>query len=110
MALISAPEVAEESGRHVVASPELARLLLAAVDELAPELTAFFGCLHYGRMRPGETVILRQADCVSKTSHLAAFCLLRGHLASWWQVLGSNQRKLSQGFYRPFPLAHRNGR
>ena len=25
----------------------------------------------------------------------------------WWQVLGSNQRRLSRRFYRPFPLATR---
>jgi hypothetical protein len=26
---------------------------------------------------------------------------------SWWQVLGSNQRRLSRRFYRPLPLATR---
>ena len=25
----------------------------------------------------------------------------------WWQVLGSNQRRLSRRFYRPLPLATR---
>ena len=28
----------------------------------------------------------------------------------WWQVLGSNQRRLSRRFYRPFLPDHRNGR
>ncbi len=29
---------------------------------------------------------------------------------AWWQVLGSNQRRLSRRFYRPFHPTHRNGR
>src|SRR6201996_6985585 len=32
---------------------------------------------------------------------------LAGHLRRWWQVLGSNQRRLSRRFYRPLPLATR---
>ncbi len=32
---------------------------------------------------------------------------VRGHLCWWWQVLGSNQRRLSRRFYRPLPLATR---
>ena len=28
----------------------------------------------------------------------------------WWQVQGSNLRRLSRRFYRPFPRVHRNGR
>jgi hypothetical protein len=33
---------------------------------------------------------------------------LTGYLRRWWQVLGSNQRRLSRRFYRePIP-AHRN--
>jgi hypothetical protein len=33
--------------------------------------------------------------------------LVRGHFCWWWQVLGSNQRRLSRRFYRPLPLATR---
>jgi hypothetical protein len=33
-----------------------------------------------------------------------------GGFRRWWQVLGSNQRRLSRRFYRPFLYAHRNGR
>jgi hypothetical protein len=32
---------------------------------------------------------------------------LTGRLCRWWQVLGSNQRRLSRRFYRPLPLATR---
>lgn len=60
-----APEVAEEVDRRVVARPRQVRLLLAAVEQLRPELTAFFGCLYYASLRPGEAVSLRQADCAS---------------------------------------------
>jgi hypothetical protein len=36
--------------------------------------------------------------------------LVRGCFRWWWQVLGSNQRRLSRRFYRPFVADHRNGR
>src|SRR5262249_47003348 len=62
-----APEVAEEIDRRVVASPRQVRQLLAAVTSIRPDLAAFFGCLYYATMRPGEAVVLRQADCVNRT-------------------------------------------
>ena len=58
-----APDVAEEVDRRVVASPRQVRALLAAVAEDHPELAAFFGCLYYGFLRPGEAVLLREANC-----------------------------------------------
>ena len=60
-----APEVAEELDRRVVARPRQVRDLLGAVGDISPDLTAFFGCLYYACMRPGEAVSLREADCVS---------------------------------------------
>jgi hypothetical protein len=36
-----------------------------------------------------------------------AYVQVRGCLSRWWQVLGSNQRRLSRRFYRPLPLATR---
>lgn len=38
---------------------------LAAVEQISPELTAFFGCLYYAWMRPGEAVSLHEDDCSS---------------------------------------------
>jgi hypothetical protein len=35
---------------------------------------------------------------------------LTGYLRRWWQVLGSNQRRLSRRFYRPLHPTHRNSR
>lgn len=40
-----APEAAEEIDRRVVASPAQVRSLLDAVEAIAPDLTAFYGCL-----------------------------------------------------------------
>jgi hypothetical protein len=36
-----------------------------------------------------------------KMAPLAEKSQLRGHFRRWWQVLGSNQRRLSRRFYRP---------
>jgi integrase len=59
-----APEVAPEIDRGVVADLRQVRDLLAAVKAIRPDLVAFFGCLYYACMRPGEAVLLRQADCI----------------------------------------------
>ena len=42
-----------------------------------------------------------------KTARRAAFPQRAGRFRRWWQVLGSNQRRLSRRFYRPLPLATR---
>ena len=42
-----------------------------------------------------------------KTARLAENSQLPGRFRRWWQVLGSNQRRLSRRFYRPLPLATR---
>jgi hypothetical protein len=47
----------------VVATPAQVSALLDAVARTRPEITAFFGCLHYAALRPEETVALRLADC-----------------------------------------------
>ena len=86
-----APEVAEEVDRRVVSRPRQVRALLAAVEQLAPELTAFFGCLYYGCMRLGEAVILRQADCVTLPASGWGLLLLSGNaprVGSQWTDSG----------------------
>jgi hypothetical protein len=50
-----------------------------------------------------------QRDKTEKTRE-AGYPQLTGRFRRWWQVLGSNQRRLSRRFYRPFPPAHGNGR
>ena len=42
-----------------------------------------------------------------ETARRAAFPQRAGRFRRWWQVLGSNQRRLSRRFYRPLPLATR---
>src|ERR1700752_203234 len=42
-----------------------------------------------------------------ETARRAAFPQPAGRFRWWWQVLGSNQRRLSRRVYRPLPLATR---
>jgi integrase len=58
-----APKVADQVDRRVVASPKLVTALLEAVAGIRPELVAFFGCLYYATMRPGEAVALERSHC-----------------------------------------------
>jgi hypothetical protein len=46
----------------------------------------------------------------AETARIAENSQLAGRFRRWWQVLGSNQRRLSRRFYRPFLPDHRNGR
>ena len=43
----------------------------------------------------------------AETARLAENSQPAGRFRRWWQVLGSNQRRLSRRFYRPLPLATR---
>lgn len=63
----TAPEVAQAIDRRVVASPDQVRELLDAVRRAGrrgDHLVAFFGCLFFAGMRPGEVVALRADQCV----------------------------------------------
>ena len=44
------------------------------------------------------------------TAREAGKTQLTGYFRRWWQVLGSNQRRLSRRFYRPRIPTHRNSR
>lgn len=87
--------VPEDINSPVVASPRQVGALLAAVDHLAPELAAFFGCLYYACMRPGEAVILRQADCTSPPASAWGLLLLSGNaplVGSQWTRTGTQRQ------------------
>lgn len=107
-----APEVAEEIDRRVVARPRQVRDLLAAVGDISPDLTAFFGCLYYACMRPGEVVSLREADCVSLPGTGWGLLLLIGsapRVGSQWTDSGSthDERHLkhrARKATRPVPI------
>jgi len=65
----------QEVDRRVVVNPRQARELLAAVTYVGGyerasgrRLRAFFGCLYYAAMRPGEALGLRRSDCVLPAS------------------------------------------
>ncbi|MEW2266200.1 tyrosine-type recombinase/integrase [Streptomyces sp. NPDC047853] len=60
------PESDDEIDFRYVPGPRLARALLGAVRDSGPRgqhLHAFFGCLYYAAMRPGEIVALTESDC-----------------------------------------------
>src|ERR1700729_1673894 len=62
--------------------------------------------VHTAMHRP----IVTQADTwrdEKETARRAAFPQPAGRFTRVWQVLGSNQRRLSRRFYRPLPLATR---
>jgi hypothetical protein len=87
-----APQIADEVDRRVVASPQQARALLAAVEQDQPELTAFFGCLYYGFLRPGEAVALGEANCASLPESGWGLLLLSGNaprVGSAWTDSGT---------------------
>jgi integrase len=62
----SAPKTSEVVDRRVVVNPDQARALLRAVAEVkpaGPKLVAYFACMYFSAMRPGEVAELRLADC-----------------------------------------------
>jgi integrase len=61
----TAPKVAEAVDRRVVVDHGRARALFAAVraqGETGRRLEAFFGCMYYSALRPGEAVALTKAE------------------------------------------------
>ncbi|MFJ7274696.1 tyrosine-type recombinase/integrase [Kitasatospora sp. NPDC098663] len=61
------PRTEEEVDPEYVMSPEQAAAMLEAVGQQGrrgPRLVAFFGCMYYAGMRPGEVVHLRKDRCV----------------------------------------------
>jgi integrase len=63
----TAPKLAEAVDRRVVVNPEQAEALLRAVAEVkpsGPRFVAFFACMYYAAMRPGEVSELNMADCI----------------------------------------------
>ena len=94
------------------AAPRQVRALLAAIEEISPGLTAFFGCLYYACMRPGEAVFLRNIDCVSLPETGWGLLLLSGNaprVGSQWSDSGSahDERHLkhrARKITRPVPI------
>ncbi|MFF2651689.1 tyrosine-type recombinase/integrase [Streptomyces sp. NPDC058045] len=60
------PDTDDEIDFRYVPDPAMARSLLTAVRNTGTRgqhLEAFFGCLYYAAMRPGEIASLKEADC-----------------------------------------------
>ncbi len=67
----------------------------------------------YVRAQPetaGFTGTQRDAHLQKATAREAGKTQLTGCLRWWWQVQGSNLRRLSRRFYRPLITTHQNGR
>src|SRR5579859_4872085 len=63
----AAPKAVEAVDPRTVPNPRQAKALIAATTQIeptGPPLTAFFGCLYYSGMRPGEAVSLHKEDLV----------------------------------------------
>jgi hypothetical protein len=91
------PLAGREDGRTYwpagpVRRPKPAVLKPAPCMSMRPELT-------------GASAQVRARAPAAIGDDLTACCLSWGYM--WWQVLGSNQRRLSRRFYRPLPLATR---
>jgi integrase len=107
-----AARVADEVDRRVVASPAQVRALLAAVEAEYPQLTAFFGCLYYAYLRPGEAVSLSKTDCINLPGEGWGELLLSGnapHAGSEWTDAGTtrDERQLkhrAKKTTRPVPI------
>lgn len=107
-----APAIAEEVNRNVVASPRQVRALLDAVHAKRPELTAFYGCLYYAYMRPGEAKVLRKSDCIDLPQSGWGQLLLTGNsprVGSEWTDAGTSheERQLkhrAKKTARPVPI------
>ena len=61
------PKAVDAVDPRTVPNPRQAKALIAATGQIpavGPPLTAFFGCLYYSGMRPGEAVSIRKDDFV----------------------------------------------
>lgn len=86
----SEPEQTTIVDRRVVANPEQARRLIAAVGVLAPPLEAFFGCLYFAALRPSEAARLDIEACTLPEAGWGSL-LLSGssqHAGSAWTDTG----------------------
>ncbi|MCW2772831.1 MAG: phage integrase family protein [Nocardioides sp.] len=76
------PQTTDVVDRRSVVNPDQARALLQAVWECDPTLAAFFGCLYYAGLRPGEARSLRVRDCTLPDSGWGQLHLVGSHQTS----------------------------
>jgi integrase len=86
------PKAATAIDPNFVASRVQAEALLAAVARIRPDLTAFFGCLYYGALRPEEAIALCVDDCYLPARGWGMLTLTRAvpRTAKAWTGTGSS--------------------
>lgn len=57
------PKRVESVDPRVVANPQQVRAILGEICKLRPQLAAFFACLYFAAMRPGEAMYLTAGQC-----------------------------------------------
>lgn len=77
-----APKRTDVVDRRAVVNPTQARALLEAVWRRDPAAAAFFACLYYAGLRPGEARSLRAEDCTLPDSGWGSLLLTRSHQTS----------------------------
>jgi integrase len=98
--------------RRAVVNPQQAAALLAAVDEIAPDLTAFFAGFYYQAFRPGENQELRGDQLMLPDSGWGEALLIGNNpeISPRWSdtpEAGRQVRPLKHravGEFRPVPL------
>ncbi|MFC8829381.1 tyrosine-type recombinase/integrase [Streptomyces sp. NPDC057137] len=95
-----APPTDDEIDFRFVPDPQLARALIAAVraqGTRGEHLEAFFGCIYYAAMRPGEIAALKSTDCVlpSREDEWGELILAESHpeVAAGWTDDGASYDK-----------------
>lgn len=93
-----APKVAESVDRRAVVDHARARRLLAAIREQGPmgeHLEAFFGCMYYAGLRPGEVVALAKSNVILPASGWGELALNLSDPATapQWTDGGARQRR-----------------
>jgi integrase len=111
----TAPAVAQQVDRRVVANVDQVERILAALpgaDRQGACLVAFFGCLYFGGLRPSEAASLRDQDCTLPDRGWGTLALAETapHAGSDWtddgatrEVRGLKHRPENEVRYVPIP-------
>lgn len=90
------PVMAGHVDRRVVANPDQAGALLAAIRQVRPELEAFFACLYYAGLRPAEARGLTQDNLTLPITGWGEILLTGSHQtsgAAWTDDRQGEQRR-----------------
>ncbi len=91
-----APTATDLVDRRVVVNPRQARALLNSVWERDPAVAAYFACLYFAALRPGEARGLRAEDCQLPDSGWGRLLLVGSHQtagAAWTDSATSGEER-----------------